>query len=73
MGTENKTPACEHPLCVHAIRLRHIPVHLSILVAIAYNSVSYQNVVYVSLGTQAAFIKYGKSVITAMKKMGNPF
>ena len=41
--------------------------------ATVYNSGSYQNVVYVSLGTQAAFIKYVKSLITTIKEMGNPF
>ena len=34
---------------------------------------SYQNAVYVSLGTQAAFIKGVKSLITTVKEMGNPF
>ena len=71
-GHGSGNPACEHPLCAHAIRLRHTPI-LSVLVATAYNSVSYQNVAYVSLGTQTAFVKDVKSLITTMKEMGNPF
>ena len=41
--------------------------------ASACNSGSYQNVVYVSLGTQTTFIKDVKSLIMAMKEMGNHF
>ena len=43
----------------HAIQLRHTPILASsvLVLATAYNSGSYQNIAYVSLGTQAAFIK----------------
>ena len=41
--------------------------------ATSYNSDSYQNAVYASLGTKAVFIKDVKSLITTMKEMGNHF
>ena len=54
MATENETLACEHPVCAHAIQLRHTPVLASSIrscvLATVYYSGSYQNLVCVSLG-----------------------